>query len=126
MIHPSYPYLNEVKVSETQNVLYLDVKRPDPKYHHKWRGSELLVLHTTQKAMDVIEKYRSERLFIKMASKRDIVCSVIVEDVLKNEDGTFMVKFRDIRRDHWVLPGGIKSFAGGLAVGPPPIPVPTN
>ncbi len=113
-------------MSELQSVLYLVVKRPDPTYNHKWQGHRLLKLHTNEKAMNVIEKYRSERLFVKAFNKRDIICSVIVEDVLKNEDGTFVVKFKDIRRDHWVLPGEIKSFAGGYAEGPPPIPVPMN
>jgi len=111
-------------MSEPQNVLYLAVKRPDPTYKHKWRGAELLELHTNEKAKNMIEKYRSERLFVKVASKRDIVCSVIVEDIVKNEDGTFIVKFKEIRKDPWVLPGDIKSFAGGFAVGRAPIPVP--
>jgi hypothetical protein len=112
--------------TETKKTLYLAIKRPDPKFNHKWRGSELLELHTNEKAMGKIEKYRNERLFVKVASKRDIICSVMVDEVQKNEDGTFLVKFKDIRRDHWILPGAIKSFAGGFAEGPPPIPVPLN
>jgi hypothetical protein len=115
-----------VKVSETQ-VLYLIVKRPDPKFQHKWRGSELLEFHTSEKARSKIEKYRGERLFVKITDKRDIVCSVIVEDVIANEDGTFVVKFNDIRRDHWVVPGEIKgTAAAGFVEGRPPIPVPSN
>lgn len=113
-------------MSETATVLYLAVKRPDPQYNHKWQGFRLLELHTNQKAMNKIEKYKTERLFVKIASKRDIVCSVIVDAVEKNADGTFLVKFKEIREDHWVLPGTIKSFAGGFAEGPAPIPVPFN
>lgn len=113
-------------MSETTKTLYLAVKRPDPNYQHKWQANRLLELHTNQKAMNMIEKYRNTRLFVKIASKRDIVCSVIVEEVVKNDDGTFNVKFNDIRCDNWVLPGAIKSFAGGFAEGPPPIPVPVN
>lgn len=116
----------EVNLSESETVLYLVVKRPDPSYSHKWQGSRLLELHTNQKALNKIEKYRSARLFVKISSKRDIVCSVMVDDVQKNEDGTFLVKFKDIREDPWVLPGSIKSFAGGFAEGVPPIPVPLN
>lgn len=107
-------------------MFYLVVKRPDPKFNHKWRGSHLLELHTDQKIMNLIDKNRSERLFVKISSRRDIICSVIVDDAIKNEDGTFMVKFKEIRTDGWVLPGEIKSFAGGIVKGPPPIPVPTN
>jgi len=114
-------------LSETQVVLYLIVKRPDPKLRHKWRGSELLEFHTNAKAKAKIEKYRSERLFVKISTRRDIVCSVMVEDVLANEDGTFVVKFSDIRTDHWVVPGEIKgTAAAGFAEGRAPLPVPMN
>src|SRR5882757_9705031 len=101
-------FKSEVKLSETQAVLYLIVKRPDPKCQHKWRGSELLEFHTNAKAKSKIDKFRSERLFVKISNRRDIICSVIVEDIIANEDGTFLVKFNDIRRDPWVVPGEIK------------------
>ena len=113
-------------MSEAEKVLYLNVKRPDVAYNNKWKGARLFELHTTQKVMTKIEKYRNERLFVKLPSKRDILCSVLVEDVQKNEDGTYLIKFKDIREDHWVLPGEIVSFAGGCAEGPPPLPVPSN
>jgi hypothetical protein len=116
-----------VNVSETGLVLYLIVKRPDPKLQHKWRGSELLEFHTNSKAKNKIEKYRGERLFVKLTDRRDIVCSVIVEDVISNEDGTFIVKFNDIRKDHWVVPGEIKGTASsGFVEGRAPLPVPLN
>ncbi len=105
---------------------YLAVKRPDPKFKHKWRAAELLELHTTEKVIAKIEKYRNERLFIKVGGQREIVCSVLVDEIEKNSDGTYLVKFKEIRTDHWVMPGAIKSFAGGFAEGPPPIPVPIN
>jgi len=50
----------------------------------------------------------------------------MVDDVQKNTDGTYLVKFKDIREDPWVLPGEVKSFAGGCAEGRAPIPVPMN
>lgn len=111
-------------MSEVPKALYLVVKRPDPTYAHKWQGSRLLELHTNQKALSKIEKYKDERLFVKLASNREILCSVIVDTIQKNEDGTFLVKFKDIREDHWVMPGEIRIFAGGFAEGRPPIPVP--
>ncbi|NJM10020.1 MAG: hypothetical protein HC883_03795 [Bdellovibrionaceae bacterium] len=114
----------EVRVDQPENVLYLIVKRPDS--ISKWKGSRLLEFQTNQKVMNKIEKYRTERLFVKGSSKRDILCSVIVDTVVKNEDGTYLITFKDIREDHWVLPGAIKSFAGGFAEGPPPIPVPLH
>ncbi|MGZ3721907.1 MAG: hypothetical protein ACXVA9_03180 [Bdellovibrionales bacterium] len=113
-------------MADSNKVLYLIVKRPDATYNNKWMGSRLMELHTNQKVVNKIEKYRNDRLFVKIGAKRDIVCSVMVEDVLKNPDGTFNVKFKDIREDHWVLPGEVRSFAGGCAEGPPPIPVPMN
>ncbi len=113
-------------MSETSKALYLMVKRPDPKGNHKWRGSELMELHTNEKAMGKIELHRNERLFVVVSTNRQIVCSVMVDEVQKNPDGTYMVKFKDIRRDNWVLPGAIRSFAGGFAEGPPPLPVPLN
>jgi hypothetical protein len=115
-----------VNLSDLAKVLYLVVKRPDTAYAHKWSGARLLMLHTNQKAVSKIEKYRSERLFVKLASNREILCSVMVEDVKKNEDGTFHVTFKDIREDHWVLPGEIRTFAGGFAEGRAPIPVPLS
>ena len=122
--------MGEVNLSETEQAaamaLYLVVKRPDAVYAHKWQGSRLLELHTNQKALKKIEKYRNERLFVKLAANREIVCSVMVEDIQKNEDGTFNVKFKDIREDLWVMPGEIRVFAGGFAEGRPPIPVPMN
>lgn len=111
-------------MNDTKKTCYLAVKRPDPKFNHTWRGSELLDLHTIEKTIAKIEKYRAERLFVVVVSKREVICSVMVDEIQKNEDGTFLVKFKEIRRDHWVLPGAIKSFAGGIAEGPPPIPVP--
>ena len=113
-------------MSEPAKVLYIVVKRPDPKYDHKWQGSRLLELHTTQVAVNKIEKYRNERLFVKVPTKREILCSVMVDDITKKEDGTFLIRFKDIRQDPWVLPGEVKSFAGGFAEGIPPIPVPLN
>jgi hypothetical protein len=115
-----------VKLSETESVLYLVVKRPDGAYNHKWQGARLLVLHTNQKTLNKIEQYRTERLFIKLASNREILCSVMVDDIEKKDDGTHLVKFKDIREDPWVLPGEIRTFAGGFAVGRAPIPVPMN
>lgn len=116
----------ESKQEPEAKVLYLVVKRPDATYVHKWKGSRLLELHTNQKAMNKIEKYRNERLFVKLFSNRQILCSVMVDEVQKNEDGTFLVKFKDIREDHWVMPGEIRTFAGGFAEGRAPIPVPLN
>lgn len=117
---------HEVKLSDTNTVLYLNLKRPDPTYNHKWQGFRLLELHTPAKVMSKIEKHKDERLFVKVSTKREIVCSVVVDEVVKNEDGTFTVKMKEIREDSWVLPGAIRSFAGGFAEGPPPIPVPVN
>lgn len=118
--------MREVKLSDQEKVLYLVVKRPDPSYTHKWMGSRLLELHTNPKAAKKIEMYRNERLFVKLSTKRDICCSVMVDEIQKNEDGTHLVKFKDIREDHWILPGEIRTFAGGFAEGRPPIPVPMN
>lgn len=113
-------------MSELKTAGYLAVKRPDPQFQNKWQGSRLLELHTNKKVMAKIEKYRNERIFVKAAAKREISCSVMVDEVRENADGTFLVKFKDIRTDHWVVPGAIKSFAGGFTEGPPPIPVPMN
>jgi len=120
------PANGEVKLSEVATVLYLVVKRPDATYAHKWQGSRLLELHTHQKALNKIEKYRNERLFVKLPSSREILCSVMVEDIQKKEDGTYLVKFKDIREDAWVMPGEIRTFAGGFAEGRAPIPVPIS
>jgi hypothetical protein len=117
----------EVNLSEAETVLYLIVKRPDAKLQHKWRGSDLLEFHANEKTKNKIEKYRGQRLFVKLSTKRDIVCSVVVEDVVSNEDGTYMVKFNDIRKDHWVVPGEIKGTAAtGFVEGRAPLPVPSN
>jgi hypothetical protein len=114
-------------VSEPETVLYLIVKRPDAKLQHKWRGSDLLEFHTNEKAKNKIEKYRGQRLFVKLSNRRDIVCSVIVEDVVTNPDGSFMVKFNEIRKDNWVVPGEIKGTAAtGFVEGRAPLPVPMN
>lgn len=117
---------DEVKLSDSEKVLYLAVKRPDASYSHKWKGPRLLELHTNQKAISKIEKYRDQRMFVKGSSNREIICSVMVDTVEKNEDGTFKVTFKDIREDQWVMPGEIRSFAGGFAEGRPPIPVPLS
>ncbi|MGE4130496.1 MAG: hypothetical protein AB7F86_02600 [Bdellovibrionales bacterium] len=113
-------------MSEEKKVLYIVVRRPDAKYNHKWQGARMLELHTDQKAVNLIEKYRADRLFVKISTKREIICSVVVEDIQKNEDGTVVVKFNDIRTDHWVIPGEVKGNTRGYVEGPPPIPVPTN
>ncbi len=113
-------------MSEVEKVLYLVVKRPDLAYTHKWQGARLLVLHTNQKCLNKIEQHKTERLFVKLASNREILCSVLVDEIQAKEDGTHLVKFKDIREDPWVLPGEIRTFAGGFAVGRAPIPVPMN
>lgn len=114
-------------MSETEDVLYLIVKRPDTKLQHKWRGSELLEFHTNAKAKSKIDKFQGQRLFVKISNRRDIICSVIVEEIIANEDGTFLVKFNDIRRDPWVVPGEIKgTAAAGFFEGRAPVPVPSK
>jgi hypothetical protein len=113
-------------MSEIQDVLYLIVKRPDTSFAHKWQGPHLMSFHANEKSMKLIEKHRNERLFVKVSTKREITCSVIVEDVQKNEDGTFMVNFKEIRTDHWVVPGTVRGVTRGCVEGPPPISVPMN
>jgi len=54
--------MSEVNLSDAVKVLYLVVKRPDAVYSNKWMGSRLLELHTNQKVMNKIDKYKAERL----------------------------------------------------------------
>lgn len=114
-------------MSEAETVLYLIVKRPDPKLNHKWQGSDLLAFHATEKAKNKIEKYRGQRMFVKLSTRRDIICSAMLEEVVDNQDGTYMVKLNEIRKDHWVVPGEIKGTAAtGFYEGRAPLPVPLN
>ncbi len=114
----------EVTLDESQTVLYLYVKRPDSA--SKWIGSRLQEFQTNQKVITKIEKHKDERMFVKASSKRDIVCSVMIDQVTKNPDGTFLVTCKEVRQDVVIMPGVIKSFAGGFAEGPPPITVPLS
>gem|GEM_PF-5481487 len=109
---------------DQSTVLYLYVKRPDSS--SKWIGGRLQEFQTNQKVISKIEKHKDERMFVKASSKRDIVCSVMIDQVTKNPDGTFLVTCKEVRQDVLIMPGVIKSFAGGFAEGPPPITVPLN